>query len=106
MARNQYYSCGYGNVNEFTDNLKEIFPWLNFFNGSMENYIKGDEYVGGCFSFETRYPFCDKDLVQEFLWLSPELKNKYKGSIYKPPLLYYLDINNFPLFNKKLGFDV
>tara|TARA_B100001769_G_scaffold183661_1_gene145319 strand:+ start:19431 stop:20756 length:1326 start_codon:yes stop_codon:yes gene_type:complete len=106
MARNQYYSRGYGNVNEFTENLKELFPWPNFFNGSMENYLKGDEYVGGCFSFETRYPFCDRDLVQEFMWLSPELKNIYKGSIYKPPLLYYLDINNFPLFNKKLGFNV
>ena len=106
MARNQYYSRGYGNVNEFTNNLKEQFPWPNFFNGSMENYLKGDEYVGGCFSFETRYPFCDKDVVQEFLWLSPELKNNYKGSIYKPPLLYYLDINNFPIFNRKLGFSV
>jgi asparagine synthetase B (glutamine-hydrolysing) len=106
MARNQYYSCGYGNINEFINNLKEIFPWPNFFNGSMENYLKGDEYVGGCFSFETRYPFCDKDVVQEFLWLSPELKNNYKGSIYKPALLNYLDINNFPLFNKKLGFNV
>ena len=37
MARNQYYSCGYGNVNEFTNNLNKLFPWPNFFNGSMEN---------------------------------------------------------------------
>jgi len=70
MARNQYYSCGYGNVNEFTNDLNKIFPWPNFFNGSMENYLKGDEYVGGCFSYETRYPFCDKFVVQEFLWLN------------------------------------
>lgn len=106
MARNQFYSLGYGNVNEFTEDLNDIFPWVNFYNGVMENYLRGEEYVGGCFSFETRYPFCDKYVVQEFLWLSPELKNIYKGSIYKPPLLYYLDMNNFPLINKKLGFSV
>ena len=106
MARNQYYSRGYGNVNSFPPNLSDVFPWANFFKGSMENYLKGDEYVGGCYSYETRYPFCDKNVVQEFLWLTPELKNTYKGSIYKPPLLYYLEQNNFPIFNKKLGFNV
>ena len=37
----------------------------------MDNYIKGDEYTGGCIGFETRYPFCDKQLVQEYLWLKP-----------------------------------
>ena len=72
----------------------------------MENYLKGDEYVGGCFSFETRYPFCDKDVVQEFLWLDPKLKNEYKGSIYKPCLLYYLEQEKFPMAERKLGFNV
>jgi asparagine synthetase B (glutamine-hydrolysing) len=105
MARNQYYSNGWGNVDEFPDNLKTIFPWANFFNGSMENYLKGDEYVGGFYGYETRYPFCDKNVVQEFLWLEPHLKNNYNGSIYKPPLMYYLDKEKFPYYNKKLGFN-
>ena len=68
--------------------------------------MKGDEYVGGCFSYETRYPFCDKDLVQEFLYLKPELQNTYKNSIYKPPLIYYLEQNNYPICYQKYGFDV
>ena len=72
----------------------------------MENYLKGDEYVGGCFSFETRYPFCDKNLIQEFLWLVPDLKNEYNGSIYKPPLIAYLDKENFPFHKQKYGFNV
>ena len=72
----------YESFNEFTNDLNKIFPWPNFFNGTMENYLKGDEYVGGCFGYETRYPFCDKFVVQEFLWLKPELKNTYKNSIY------------------------
>jgi len=106
MAHNSYYSCGFGNVDKFPNKLTDVFPWSNFFDGSMENYLRGDEYIGGCFSFETRYPFCDKDVVQEFLWLKPELKNVYNNSNYKPPLLYYLDVNNFPYCKHKLGFNV
>ena len=106
MANNSFYSQGWGNVDYFPDDLTTIFPWANFFNGSMENYLKGDEYVGGSFGFETRYPFCDKDLIQEFLWLNPDLKNNYKGSNYKPALTSYLDKENFPYHIKKYGFNV
>ena len=106
MANNTFYSQGWGNVDYFPDDLTTIFPWANFFTGSMENYLKGDEYVGGSFGYETRYPFCDKDLVQEFLWLKPNLKNDYKGSNYKPPLTSYLDKENFPYHIKKYGFNV
>lgn len=106
MAFNHFYSQGYGNVDYFPNNLNEVFPWPNFFNGSMENYLKGDEYVGGCFGFETRYPFCDKYLIQEFLWLKPNLKNNYKNTNYKPALTYYLDKEQFPLHVEKLGFNI
>ena len=106
MAHNSYYSRGYGNVDTFPNNLNDVFPWSNFFEGSMDNYLRGDEYVGGCFGFETRYPFCDKNVVQEFLWLKPELKNLFNNSNYKPPLLYYLNKHKFPYCNYKLGFNV
>ena len=106
MAHNSYYSLGWGNVDYFPDDLNQVYPWKNFYEGTMDNYIKGDEYIGGCFGFETRYPFCDKQLVQEFLWLKPELKNNYKNSNYKPALHHYLDTNNFFIYHKKLGFCV
>ena len=106
MAHNNYYACGYGNVNVFPENLKEVFPWTNFFEGTMKNYLKGDEYVGGSFSYETRYPFCDKDLFQEFLWLKPELKNDFNGTNYKPALTSYLDKEKFPYHLKKYGFNI
>jgi len=106
MSHNSYYSNGWGNVDHFPKKLEEVYPWANFYRGTMENYLKGDEYIGGCFGFETRYPFCDKELVQEFLWLKPKLKNSYKGCIYKPPLLYYLEKEGFPFHLRKLGFDV
>ena len=106
MARNQFYSCGWGNVDYFPEDLSTVYPWANFFGGTMENYLKGDEYVGGSFGYETRYPYCDRELVQEFLWLKPHLKNAYKGEIYKAPLLYYLSKECFPFHLKKMGFNV
>jgi hypothetical protein len=72
----------------------------------MSNYLKGEELVGGCFSFETRYPFCDKELVQEFLWLKKDLKNQFNGTSYKPALTQYLHKETFPYHINKLGFNV
>lgn len=106
MALNSFYSQGYGNVDIFPKQLESVFPWPNFYNGSMKNYLKGDEYIGGTFSFETRYPFCDKDLVQEFLYLTSELKNSFNGNNYKPAISYYLQKENFPYQCNKYGFNV
>lgn len=106
MNKARYYCHGVGNPKEFPKDLSSVFPWKNFFEGTMKNYIKGDEYVGGCYSFETRFPYCDKDLVQEFLWLRRELKNKYKCSDQKAPLIQYLIREKFPLHTVKRGFNV
>lgn len=94
-----YMHSNFGGL--FPDDLSSIFPWNSFFNSSMESYIAKEEYVGGSYGIEVRYPFLDKNLVQEFLWLSVDLKNKS----YKYPLENYLEINGFP-FKKgeKLGF--
>ena len=101
MAHNSYYSLGWGNVDSFPDDLNHVYPWKNFYEGTMDNYIRGEEYIGGCFGFETRYPFCDKDLVQEFLWLTPELKN----SQYKSVIDQYFINNQFPFSRgEKKGF--
>lgn len=85
----------------FPDDLSTIFPWNSFYGSSMESYIAKEEYVGGSFGIEVRYPFLDKKVVQEFLWLTKELKN----STYKAPIDQYLKKNKYP-FNKnvKQGF--
>jgi asparagine synthetase B (glutamine-hydrolysing) len=64
-------------------------------------YIAKEEYVAGSFGVESRYPFLDLDLVQEYLNLSVDVKNKkYKYVIHE-----YLLKNNFPFEqNKKIGF--
>jgi asparagine synthetase B (glutamine-hydrolysing) len=87
----------------FPQNLQGFFPWHSFWDGTQIQYLNKEEYVAGHFGIETRYPFLDKDLVQEFLWLSADLKN----SKYKSCLDEYLKINNFPYQpSEKRGFHV
>lgn len=95
----KYKHSNFGGL--FPDNLKTIFPWPSFFGSSMESYLAKEEYVAGSYGIEARYPFLDKNVIQEFLWLKPELKNLH----YKSVLYSYLTKNNFP-FNEgeKIGF--
>lgn len=73
----------------------------DFYSGRQERYLSKEEHVAGAYGIETRYPYLDKDVVQEFLWLSPELKNER----YKAPLHYYMTKNSYPFIpEKKLGF--
>lgn len=82
---------------------KELKLWRNFHYGCQESYLMKEEFAGGAFNIETRYPFLDKDVVQEFLWLSQDLKNKN----YKAPIREYLIQNHFPFKeNIKRGFSI
>ena len=86
----------------FPDNLSIVFPWKNFYLNTQRAYLRKEEYVAGTYGIEGRYPFLDKKLVQEFLWLKADLKNVK----YKAPLYEYLQRNNFPFdINKKIGFN-
>lgn len=81
----------------------ELTLWNNFYEGYQYSYLGKEEYVAGSHSIETRYPFLDREVVQEFLYLLPELKNKN----YKAPIYEYLKQNNFPTaFNKKIGLSI
>jgi asparagine synthetase B (glutamine-hydrolysing) len=86
--------------------LKGVFPeklepWRNFNGNYQRAYLTKEEHVAGAYGIETRYPFLDRDVVQEFLWLTPELKNRR----YKAPLHEYLTRNDYPFdAGKKTGF--
>ncbi len=86
----------------FPSNLVGFWPWVSFYDGTQIQYLNKEEYVAGHYGIETRYPFLDKYLVQEFLWLDSTLKNsKYKSSLDE-----YLRINNFPFASgQKIGFN-
>ena len=87
---------------KFPESLERVFPWKNFFDNTQRAYLMKEEYVSGSHGIEGRYPFLDKMVVQEFLWLTPELKN----STYKSVLHQYMEESGYP-FDKqqKVGFN-
>lgn len=102
-SNNQNYTFDKPNPKYFSGNLSKQFPWQNFYYGSQISYLSKEESIGGSFGFETRYPFLDKFLVQEYLNLSPEIKNKE----YKSPITNFLKVNKYPYRNNdyKTGFN-
>ena len=88
--------------------LKGTFPdtltlWTNFNRGCQESYLMKEEYASGAFGIESRYPFLDSRVVQEFLWLSASAKNRH----YKAPLHEYFVRHQFPFeADVKRGFHV
>jgi asparagine synthetase B (glutamine-hydrolysing) len=94
----------YGNETNKTASILELnytnvrSKWPNFDSGYGRNIIQMFERVAGCYGIEARYPFLDKHVVQEFLWLNDTLKNKE----FKQCLSQYMKLNKFPyLENKK-----
>lgn len=80
---------------------EQLFEWKNFRRGMQEEYLNEIEEIAALYGIECRYPYLDVDLVQEYLWLSAELKNRH----YKAPLREYLIRNRFPFEeNVKRGF--
>ena len=85
----------------FPDNLSAIFPWPGFYGTSQRNFLRTEEHVAGAHGMEGRYPFLDVDLVQEFLWLSVELKNR----ALKYPILETMRKYSYPRPTRKTGFN-
>tara|TARA_Y100001968_G_scaffold330508_1_gene382587 strand:+ start:7329 stop:8774 length:1446 start_codon:yes stop_codon:yes gene_type:complete len=85
----------------FPDQLEGFFPWRKFYGDSQRSYLAKDEIVAGLFGIEGRYPFLEKELIQSFLRLTPQLKNiRYKNCIAS-----FLENNNYPYEpDVKLGF--
>jgi asparagine synthetase B (glutamine-hydrolysing) len=99
--KGERYFCHSNFGGLFPEDLSTIFPWASFYGSSMVSYLVKEEYVAGSYGLETRYPFLDKKVVQEFLWLKAELKNRnYKSVIHE-----YLSEESYPFEkNKKRGF--
>jgi asparagine synthetase B (glutamine-hydrolysing) len=100
-GRKIFKHSGFGGM--FPESLQGFFPWHSFWDGTQIQYLNKEEYVAGHYGIETRYPFLDRDLVQEFLWLTAGLKN----SRYKSCLDHYLQSRQWPYHQgEKLGFHV
>jgi len=95
----KYMHSNFGGL--FPEDLSTIFPWASFYGSTMVSYLAKEEYVAGSYGIETRYPYLDKYVVQEFLSLTHTLKN----SKYKSVLDEYLARSNYPFEkNIKRGF--
>ena len=85
----------------FPEDLTSIFPWASFFGSTQAAYLTKEEYVAGSFGIEARYPYLDKNVVQEFLSLCQRLKNW----TYKSVLCNLLQQSDYPCaFDAKFGF--
>ena len=101
-----FHSCFKG---VFPDDLSEIIDndpkkdvvWKSFYHSTMRDYLQKDEIITGLHGIEGRYPFLDKNVVQEFLNLSKDLKNRYKGG-----LETIFNKNSYPYERKKIGFNI
>ncbi|CAE7425574.1 unnamed protein product, partial [Symbiodinium necroappetens] len=86
----------------FPEDLGTLFPWEAFFLGTQRDYLMKEELVAGVHGVEARYPFLDRMVVQEFLWLSSEVKN----AKYKAPVHDWLARFSYPFRSgEKVGFN-
>ena len=80
---------------------EELAPWPDFAGNWQTAYLAKEEAAARACGVEARYPFLDRAVVQEFLWLAPELKNRR----YKAPLHEYMTRCGYPFDeNVKTGF--
>lgn len=88
---NQSASTIYGNF----ENIRK--KWPNFDSSYGRNILQAFERVSGSFGIEARYPFLDKHVVQEFLWLEDYLKNQE----FKQCLAQYMRREKFPFLENE-----
>ena len=93
------FGCPPGKGHNYSD-LANMLDNIHEYIGQRA-YLMKEELTGGAHGIETRYPFLDPRVVQEYLWLSRDLKN----SEYKKPVADFLRRYNFPnLWGAKRGF--
>lgn len=82
------------------DNLKSFFPYDHFYDNRQRKLIDDHEFCCLSYGIETRNPFLDKKLAQEWLSLDVKLKN-YET---KSPLKTFLRKRGISISKTTLGF--
>ena len=72
--------------------LETIFPWCTFYGGCQRLILLREEHAASSQGVETRYPFLDVDVVQEYLWMTQSAKN----SEYKRPIADFMRGEDWP----------
>jgi asparagine synthase (glutamine-hydrolysing) len=79
--------------------LTTVFPYDNFYGNSQRKFIDEHEYCCLANGIESRNPFLDKELTQEWLWISADIKNSES----KSPLKNYFRNRGIPLPKNTIG---
>lgn len=74
------------NMSYWPDDLENYFPYDNFYENKQRRQIDANQYISLSNGIEIRNPFLDKQLAQEWLSLSVDLKR----SGFKSPLQNFL----------------
>jgi asparagine synthetase B (glutamine-hydrolysing) len=81
------------------------FNWIPTFDvyqdGREHNELNQNEFISEIYGIEVRYPFLDRRFIQEFLDLTPERKETYKGVLHD-----FLNQYKMPYSNNKVGFSL
>jgi asparagine synthetase B (glutamine-hydrolysing) len=87
----------------YPKDLTKVYPWRHFFGGKNIDYLKKEDYIVGSYGLEGRYPFLDKDVVQEYLSITHHMKNAH----YKAPIRHLFIRFSYPFKdNAKVGFKI
>jgi len=86
-------------MTKWPEDLENNFPYDHFYENRQRKFIDIQQYVSLSYGIETRNPFLDKRLAQEWLWISPSLKNKES----KGPIKNFLRSRDIYISEKILG---
>lgn len=87
------------NMSYWPEDLSTVFPYDNFYDNRQRKLIDMQQYCTLSYGIESRNPFLDKELVQEWLWISSSLKN----SDHKGPIKNFLKDRNIILSKSITG---
>lgn len=95
-----YMGKGLSSFFRWPENISDIFPWDHFYNGMARRLLDFHETISLAYGLENRSIFYDKRLAQEWINISPGLKNTESKVFLKD----YLRKRGIAISNKVAGF--
>lgn len=87
-------------LEDFTGRQKQTTKEMDFLENMLYPILKSAYYINEAYGIELRLPFLDARVVQEYLYLTDELKNRVR----KAPMEYLLGLDDVPVMKNAPGF--
>lgn len=95
-----YIDKGKSEFTVWPDDLSTVFPWQHFYGGQTRVILDCHEYCSLAYGMEMRNVFYDKSLAQEWMHLTPALKNREPKVLQKS----YFDRHGITKPDRVVGF--